>query len=225
MLIKRDIDEFQKVKQLNKYMIGHKGFIAGGCFKNIFKNEKIRDIDMFFENEKDFNEALNYFENDINTLGEKRYFVHYENPKVVAYKESETGIVVELIRHVYGTPEEILNSFDFTIVKFAYYKEIISTEIDGSDLFIAFDVPPSEETETKIEYKCLVNDMFFEHLLQNRLVIDDRIDLPYSTFERMLKYAKYGYFPCKDTKLYILQEIKDNENDVYVGNSLYNGLD
>jgi len=31
-------ETFNKVRFLDYYMEGHAGFIAGGCFKNIFKN-------------------------------------------------------------------------------------------------------------------------------------------------------------------------------------------
>ena len=41
-------NQINKVRFLDIYMEGHRGFIAGGCFKNIFNNEKIKDIDMFF---------------------------------------------------------------------------------------------------------------------------------------------------------------------------------
>lgn len=35
------------LRQLDKFMSGHSGFIAGGCFKNLFNHEKIKDIDVF----------------------------------------------------------------------------------------------------------------------------------------------------------------------------------
>ena len=60
-LQERPKESFPKVRFLDQYMEGHKGFIAGGCFKNIFKGTKIKDLDMFFENETDFNEAVNLF--------------------------------------------------------------------------------------------------------------------------------------------------------------------
>ncbi|WP_137743360.1 hypothetical protein [Robertmurraya siralis] len=55
------ISNFIKIRQLDKYMIGHNGYIAGGAFKNIFNNEKIKDVDIFFENEKDYIVANDYF--------------------------------------------------------------------------------------------------------------------------------------------------------------------
>lgn len=42
-------DNFWQIRWLDKYMEGHKGFIAGGCFKNILSGEKVKDIDIFFE--------------------------------------------------------------------------------------------------------------------------------------------------------------------------------
>lgn len=59
-------DNFWQIRWLDKYMEGHKGFIAGGCFKNILSGEKVKDIDIFFESESDFQEAVDLF-NDKNT--------------------------------------------------------------------------------------------------------------------------------------------------------------
>lgn len=33
-------DNFWQIRWLDKYMEGHKGFIAGGCFKNILSGGK-----------------------------------------------------------------------------------------------------------------------------------------------------------------------------------------
>lgn len=41
-----------------------KGFIAGGCFKNILSGERVKDIDIFFESESDFQEAVNLFNDE-----------------------------------------------------------------------------------------------------------------------------------------------------------------
>ncbi|EPT8987983.1 hypothetical protein ACVTHN_003146, partial [Listeria monocytogenes] len=53
--------QYHELYFLDKFLEGHKGFIAGGCFKNIFNHEKVKDIDMFFRNEKDLNEAIHYY--------------------------------------------------------------------------------------------------------------------------------------------------------------------
>lgn len=41
-LIKRDRENFWMLNWLDEYMTGHKGFICGGCFKNIFNKEKVK---------------------------------------------------------------------------------------------------------------------------------------------------------------------------------------
>lgn len=52
-MIKVDkIENFRQLNKLKKYIDGIDGFIAGGVFKNIFNNEPIKDVDIFFENEE-----------------------------------------------------------------------------------------------------------------------------------------------------------------------------
>lgn len=57
-------DNFWQIRWLDKYMEGHKGFIAGGCFKNILSGERVKDIDIFFESESDFQEAIDLFNDE-----------------------------------------------------------------------------------------------------------------------------------------------------------------
>ena len=46
MIIKQDRENFHMLNFLDKFMMGHKGYIAGGCFKNIFNGEKIKDLSL-----------------------------------------------------------------------------------------------------------------------------------------------------------------------------------
>lgn len=83
-----------------------------------------------------------------------------------------------------------------------------------------------DKTETHIEYRVIYDDKFFEHLHLKRLVIDDKIPFPMSTFERMLRYAKYGYFPCRETKLKLIKALNElNSREIEVSKSLYKGWD
>lgn len=91
MLVKENRDNFWMLNWLDEFMVGHKGFICGGCFKNIFKKEKVKDLDIFFNCENDWDEAVDYF--DSMTLGYKgddkrdeQYKFYYENQNVKAYK-------------------------------------------------------------------------------------------------------------------------------------------
>lgn len=220
MIIELKRDNFFMLNWLEEYLIGHKGFVCGGCFKNIFNGEKVKDLDVFFKTEKDWNEAVQYFDersvgygfdNEALTEKEAEYRFHYENSKVKAYKHLKTGMTVELCRSIFGEPEKIISDFDFTITKFAYYKEEVEDE---------------ETHETHIESKIICDDKFFEHLHLKRLVIDDKVLYPMSTFERVLRYAKYGYFPCSETKIKLAKAIKELPDEtITVSNSLYDGVD
>lgn len=103
----------------------------------------------------------------------------------------------------------MLKSFDFTVAMFAYYKEVI--EEDG------------EEITT---YKIMHHKSFFEHLFQKRLVIEnDSLNFPISTFERMIRYSKYGYYPCRESKIKLINSIREQKNDESISESLYEGMD
>lgn len=220
MIIEIERDNFYMLNWLEKYLIGHKGFICGGCFKNIFNGEKAKDLDIFFKTETDWHDAVQYFdersvgygfEEEALTEEEAEYRFYYENNKVKAYKHLKTGITIELCRSIFGEPKEIISNFDFTITKFAYYKEEVKDE---------------KTNDTHIESKIVCDDKFFEHLHLKRLVIDDKIPFPMSTFERVLRYSKYGYFPCKETKIKLAKAINElPEETITVSESLYNGMD
>ena len=195
--------DFARIKWLDTHMAGHKGFIAGGCFKQIFTGQRVKDIDMFFSNGGEWSEASAYFRDNA------EYEKHYVTKKVEAYRHKRTGLVVELIRTAFGSPSEMVGSFDFTVTKFAYYKQI--TGDDGG--------------EESIEYRCLYHPRYFEHLMLKRLVLDDKISFPASTFERMFRYAKYGYYPCRDTKKAVITALRDMPEIPDLSMALYDGMD
>ena len=63
-----DPEHIFMLRQLDKFMCGHNGFIAGGCLKNLFNHEKIKDIDVFFKSQDDFTAAwlsYGYTEDDL----------------------------------------------------------------------------------------------------------------------------------------------------------------
>lgn len=205
MYITRGLENLYQLNVLSTYLIGHNGFIAGGCFKNLFNNEKIKDIDIFFRNSLDFNKARVYFES------EEDWNLYYENKKVVSYKNKTNGVAIELIRTVFGTPEEVINGFDFSITKFAYYTEIITDE---------------ETKEKIIQHRVIHHKDYFEHLFCKRLVIDESLPFPIGTFERALRYKGYGYSLCRESKAKLIEGIRRMAtlNDD-ISNSLYDGMD
>lgn len=91
-------DNFWQIRWLDKYMEGHKGFIAGGCFKNILSGERVKDIDIFFESESDFQEAIDSF-NDEKHQKEGWKF-KYRNEKVCAFQKEGEKVWIEFIAEV-----------------------------------------------------------------------------------------------------------------------------
>jgi len=183
-----DIDNYKFLKQLDVFLSGHHGFIAGGVFKNLFLHEPINDVDIFFCNETDRAQAVCHYEE----LVRKNICTFlYDNGKTSCYYHNELKVKIDLVKTIYGEPDTIINQFDFTITK-AYYQK----------LSIAIDV-----NEWEYDYNIKVHDDFFEHLLAKRLVVDAQMPFPGSTFERILRYGKKGYQPCRETKIKLLEEI------------------
>lgn len=182
MLHRHCAKKLKALRILDQFLSGHKGFAAGGCFKDLLNGKPAKDIDIYFRNQKDYDIAVDRFDNN------PVYELFYQNENVKAYKAIKQGFSIELCHKVFGSPEEILNQFDFTITKFAYFKEIIHS----SDL-------PFGEGEDREEYTAVYDDNFFEHLFLKFLILDDQILYPKSTFERMLRYQRYGFKPDKQT--------------------------
>lgn len=124
------------------------------------------------------------------------------NEKVCAFQKEGEKVWIEFIESEFGKPKEILRSFDFTVTKMAYYKEPKYEEKED-DYF-----PFSSASIVAYEYKLLYHEKFFEHLHMKRLVIDENIPFPVSTWERSYRYKGYGYNMCRETKKKLLQAIK-----------------
>lgn len=200
-----DLSNYPQIRHLKRHLIGHPGIIAGGCFKSIFSGEQLHDIDMFFRTSEDFYRAVSYFKEHTD-----EYTPGYENKNVVSFIHTKTNLRIECIRKIFGTPEEILNQFDFTITKFAY-------EIEAE---------PVDEGEWEYTDTILYHESFFEHLTMKRLVVDEDMPYPLSTFNRTYKYAKSGFFPCRETKLKILRAVQGVEiEDNSLSAAMYEGHD
>lgn len=206
----QEILNFRQLFFLDKFLIGHKGFVAGGCFKNIFNKQAVKDIDMFFESKEDFNDAVKYFK-DLIKENPEEWRKSYENKNVWAIYSEKDKLRIELVRSVFGSPEEIISDFDFSVTKFAYYRN--EDNIDAEYYMAQFEVMYHED--------------YFEHLQMKRLVIDDEIPFPVSTFNRSYKYQSYGYGLCKESKIKLITSLREIDvlNEDELGKSLYKGKD
>jgi len=223
----------RQLKWLDKYLFGHKGFIAGGFAKQIFNEQRVRDLDIFFESREDFDAAVEWYggTNAYGRLGPTskegdRIDEYYENDNVHAfehtYKEKRV-MIIELNKKIFGPPISIIEQFDFTIAKFAYALQQIQNTPgpDGN--------PWVDENGFSYHYEGLAiyHPKYFEHLTLKRLVIDEAIPYPTSTYERMFKYAKYGYFPCRETKIKMIKALREmpEEDVTKLANYYTDGID
>lgn len=203
------IENFPQLNILKSLFLEDCGIIAGGCFRAIFLNEKVKDYDMFFRSKDDFdrmNEAYKKNEN---------WEEIYRTGRVIGYYHKHLKIRVELVFVYFGLPEEIINNFDFSIAKFALYtKHEYNNDLERDIVNTTYHV-------------CFV-DNFFEHLMLKKLVIDDKIILPINTFQRMIKYCyKYGFNPCRETKLKLLAQLRllPEKEDIQLSKELYESFD
>lgn len=192
---------YGSLRFLTEYIHNTGIFIAGGAFKNALSGEPVRDVDIYGTDSRSIELEIEFFKQNPD-----RYEPRYNNDNVTAFYDKEKKLIVEVVTGFLGTPKEIISEFDFTIVK-AY----INAKLDEGDLtfFVSF------------------NNKFFEHLFMKRLVLDNGTPFPASTFNRMIKYVGYGYKPCYETKIELLQlinELPDIDEDELT-HSLYAGFD
>lgn len=190
-------DDLFQVRKLDSYMAGHAGYIAGGVFKNIFLREPFKDIDIFFKNETDFKQALDLFSKN------EDFVQLYDNNNAVCFKKKNRKVRVDLVKSDFKEPIDMIKSFDFTIAKFAYFKD----NSDGGST-----------------YKSIYHPKFFEHLNLKRLVIDDTMRFPVGTFERTYRYKGYGYGMCRESKAKLIQALQ-GANTTDLATDLYFGID
>ncbi|MGX7077345.1 hypothetical protein [Globicatella sanguinis] len=204
----RDIFNFMQLSFLQKYALYDNAIISGGCFKNIFNNEKIKDVDLFFRNEDDYNEAIERAEL---LKKQETYEFVYQNDKVKSYRDKENNLRLEFVKTIFGEPQQIIEQFDFTITKFAFYK----------------DEEYVDEDNYLLQFRILHHDDFFEHLQTKRLVIDNALNFPISSFERSYRYRDKGYKLCRESKNKLLKCINEltEEQLKDVSKALYDGMD
>lgn len=196
-LTDEECEEIHKIQDMERLNFETLFRIVRWDYNRCFKDESL-DKDLFVEKygrvmgEHYYNKFVHEF--DGNILKMVGYFRGSE-------KEGEK-VWVEFIESEFGKPKEILRSFDFTVTKMAYYKEPKYEEKED-DYF-----PFSSASIVAYEYKLLYHEKFFEHLHMKRLVIDENIPFPVSTWERSYRYKGYGYNMCRETKKKLLQAIK-----------------
>lgn len=204
-------DNFRKLEWIEKIIrsitpIEDEGraMVAGGAFKNaLTEGAEVKDLDIFCADENVFNGVIAQATDEI---GEPIYVTE----KSTGFK-TEDGVRLDIVKTIFGTPSEILDSFDFTVTQMALTPQ------------------PAHEDGTET-FSLICHPAFFEHLHMKRLVIEsDALPFPLSTFERSYRYTKYGYGICKDSKVRLLMQIAAFNPDAIsldaMSQSLYDGMD
>lgn len=178
--------------------------VAGGAFKHALTDGvEVKDLDIFCADENVFNGVINWATDEI---GEPIYV----NEKSTGFR-TEDGVRLDVVQTIFGTPEEILDSFDFTVTQ------------------MALTPLPAKEDGTE-SFSLICHPGLFEHLHMKRLVIEtDNLPFPLSTFERSYRYNRYGFGMCKDSKVRLLMQIAafnpENISADTMSQSLYDGMD
>lgn len=190
-MIRYPTSQLPKLRKLDRFMENHNGYIAGGCFKNLFLDQPIKDVDIFFIDETDYEESVEYYEGNV------EYIKTVEHDRFTTFKCNITGLYIQLIKSFTGEPDDVVGNFDFTITKACYCKNELG------------------------EYEFYCHERFFEHLVNRKLVLDDQILFPASTFNRSYRYTKYGFGLCGESKqklVHALQGVElPTQQDFYFG--------
>lgn len=183
-----DAFHYEKLRILYPYIKENKGFIAGGVFKDLFLDKNFRDIDVFFINE------YQHYNQILNLNSDEDFLNKYENDNAIGFEEKSTKIRIDCVRKCFGNPSDILDSFDFTVSKFALFKD--------------------DQKRLKVIY----HPLFFQDLITKTLRFDTNSSDPISQFSRILKYSRYGFKIDKKDQINLIRKI--NQLNVNTINSL-----
>jgi len=153
-------EEVKKIGLSDKAL--DKFFVAGGALTSVFSNKKINDLDLFFYDKWKYDDLRS-------EMGEKDWKPVFESDSAVSYNIN--GVRFQLIKKVFGTPEEVIKNFDFSVC------------------MCACTLAP--------EKKIIMDDNFLYHLAQRTLYFNINAKYPISSLWRVKKYLKKDFtFPA-----------------------------
>ena len=142
----------------------HGAFLAGGAVRSVFASEKISDFDIFFPSEKAFSDCIAEIAGELDSNDDLKYNFTKTDSAWSHFSDKKQHF--QLICAVFGTPEEILSKFDFTVC--------MGVWIPSTSNFI-------------------LDDLFLKHIAQKRLCYNIGSDYPICSLWRVIKYTKKGY--------------------------------
>lgn len=192
-----EVQAFGRLKSLYKKMPAKEiSWIAGGALRSFLVGDKVKDLDIF---SNDPESVLSAFKAD------DTFKIGHENDFISNFYKD--GICYQVIKkYKYKSPQETIDSFDFTIVCAAIGPEGIITD-----------------------------ERFYIDNAQRRLVVKS-LPKPLSTVKRGMKYSMRGYSMCPVGLAKILKAVQENpinwedpeQNDIEFypdGTPTFRGLD
>jgi hypothetical protein len=151
-------------------------FVGGGYLRSIVSGETINDVDVFVKSKEDA-ELLAY-----KLCNEKKDIYKTDNAYTIKGK-----LTIQIIyRWVFERPEDISNSFDFTICcAVIYIESFLPAKMNSA----------SEEPKQVIKWNSFCDDRFYIDLASKRLVYrkPKRNEDAGGSILRVLKYYQKGY--------------------------------
>ena len=161
--------------------------IAGGFIRAFYAGEVAADLDLYFETEDNYTDALDIFDG----TDWKEVF---KTDKAVTYKRKDKK--TQAIAYYFGNSETIITNFDYTVCAAA-----LTLNVEY--------IVEHEDREPVVTGKLLLHKDFFEHLAGRILVYTGGSPLPLSSLKRAFKYIKRGYNICDENIIAIAEAINE----------------
>lgn len=166
---------------LYKKLKEYRCFVAGGTITSLFCNREINDVDIYFRNKEDIKDFI------LKVVKKRSMWIVAKTKKALLLKYND--ILIQLICFdTFITPEEIFNTFDFTVCMGCY----------------------------DFEKECFVfHDDFLKHNSQRILMFNKSTAYPIVSALRVDKYKQKGYLISKTEYLRVLLTCMDLHIDNY----------
>lgn len=166
-------------------------YIAGGAVTSVFTNTEIADVDVFFKTKEAFENAV------VDAVEDGLYLVNVSKRALTFAYGKE--IIQLCYTGFFETPDDIFQSFDFTVCMGAL-------DLDSGEFTLHSD--------------------FLKHNSQRFLKFNPKTKYPIASMQRIFKYQKKGYtigrgeqlkvlFTCMKTELTSWEEAKDQIGGTY----------
>lgn len=169
--LKNTINHFNKIilDELKENNI--RACVAGGAVRDYFMGVFTKtDYDLFFPDEKNLKLAIEYFKS-------KECEVKWESDNGMKVKHN--GKTFDLIKKIFGAPEELINEFDFTVSMFA---------VDNDKVYYG--------------------ESSFIDLCKRQLMLN-KVTYPASTLSRAFRYYQKGFKMCSEEMKKLVESIQN----------------